>query len=646
MRLQRFSDKKIIVLGAELGGGGEGKIYEVNGETSLVAKVYHQGKNTNTEKLRAMYAHPPHDPAKAQNHISIAWTLDLLLNVNSQEIVGFLMGKAANMRPIHSFYTPKNRRQHLPGFNYLYLHRTARNLASAVSALHSSDYVIGDVNESNILVAETALITLVDTDSFQVRNSQNGKIYRCPVGKAEFTPPELQGKNFRDIDRNLEHDLFGLGVLIFQLLMEGTHPFEGIFQGTGEPPAKEKRIFSGHFPYSKNVPYTPKPFAPSFDTLSPALQKLFKQCFVDGHQNPTARPDAQTWVKTIEEAEHNLITCSSNPNHLYGNHLKVCPWCERTVKLKGRDPFPAQQATKHQQIPLQSPTKRSATSVPSNPPATPRLTIALNNCQQVLATCAQKGKYFYSGHKKLVRLSAAGVISLSAIAVSANVVVQKVEQTRILEQKRQAAIVAEAERKERERLAAIRAESERKKQEQRRQAAIRENRRREEAARIARVEAARKERERLAAVKAEQERQAAMRAEAERKEKARLAAKAEAERKEKERLAAIVAEQQKQRQAAIDAERKRERERQAAIVAEKQRQRQAAIQAQKAKDKAIQAERQRQAATRAQKQQKLSSPATQHNTGASQTSNSHKPWESPAIKSNSENLEDIIRRGK
>lgn len=643
MQLQRFSDGKIIVLGAELGGGGEGKIYEVNGETSLVAKVYHQGKNTNTEKLRAMYAHPPQDPAKAQNHISIAWTIDLLLNVNSQEIVGFLMGKAANMRPIHSFYTPKNRRQHLPGFNYLYLHRTARNLASAISALHKSDYVVGDVNESNILVAETALITLVDTDSFQVRDSQNGKIYRCPVGKAEFTPPELQGKNFRDIDRHLSHDLFGLGVLIFQLLMEGTHPFEGVFQGTGEPPAKEKRISNGHFPYSKHAPYIPKPFAPSFNTLSPSLQKLFTQCFVDGHHNPAARPDAQTWVKTIEEAEQDLITCGSNQNHLYGNHLKVCPWCQRTAKLRGRDPFPLQQSGAQQQIPLRSPKTSSAAPAPSNPPATPQLAIALNNCQQVMATCAKQGKLFYSGHKKLVRLSAAGLISLSAISFSVNAVVQKAEQARVLEQERQAAIQAEAERKEKERLAAIRAENERKERE-----------RRKEAARIAKAEAERKERERQAAIEAKRERQAAMRAEAQRKERERLAAIAEAERQEKERLARIVAEQERQRQAAIAAERKREQQRQAKVKAERQRQakvkaereRQAAIQAQKARDKAIQAERQRQAATKAQKQQQLSSPATPQNTGANQTSNSHKPWESPAIRSNSEGLEDIIRRGK
>ena len=356
MRLQRFSNRQTVVLGAELGGGGEGTIYEVQGEPSLVAKVYHQGKNTNGEKLKVMFANPPQDPTSSQNHVSIAWTVDLLCTT-SQHIVGFLMGKASNMRPIHSFYTPKNRRQELPGFNYLYLHRTARNLAAAMGALHARNYVVGDVNESNILVVETALITLVDTDSFQVRDPQNGMVYRCPVGKPEFTPPELQGKNFRDIDRSPEHDLFGLGVLIFQLLMEGTHPFEGIFQGTGDPPPKEKRISAGHFPYSRNVPYRPKPFAPLFNTVSPSLQKLFLRCFKDGHQDPKARPDARTWVEALEEAENNLITCSVNKNHLYGNHLNACPWCERTMKLKGRDPFPEHQSFTHRQKPLPSPTK-------------------------------------------------------------------------------------------------------------------------------------------------------------------------------------------------------------------------------------------------------------------------------------------------
>ena len=56
----------------------------------------------------------------------------------------------------------------LPSFNRRYLHRTARNLAAALRALHESDYVIGDLNESNVMVTPSALVTVIDADSFQV----------------------------------------------------------------------------------------------------------------------------------------------------------------------------------------------------------------------------------------------------------------------------------------------------------------------------------------------------------------------------------------------------------------------------------------------------------------------------------------------
>ena len=98
------------------------------------------------------------------------------------------------------------------------------------------------MNHSNILVSETAMATLVDTDSFQVRDL-HGKFYRCPVGTKEFTPREMQGKRFSDIDRGPEQDLFGLGVLIFQLLMEGTHPFAGVFTGHGDDPPLDAQAF-------------------------------------------------------------------------------------------------------------------------------------------------------------------------------------------------------------------------------------------------------------------------------------------------------------------------------------------------------------------------------------------------------------------
>jgi uncharacterized repeat protein (TIGR01451 family) len=203
--------------------------------------------------------------------------------------------------------------------------------------------VIGDVNESNVLAGDNALVALISTDSFQVKDSRDGKIYRCPVGKPEFTPPELQGKAFPDIDRSVEHDRFGLAVLIFHLLMEGSHPFSGIFQGLGDPPPLEKRIAEGHFIYSKAqyVPYRPSPTDVSWNVLPTNLQHLFLQCFEEGHKNPARRPDAHVWKNELRSAAKELTTCTSNQQHQYGKHLATCPWCERAALRNGLDPFPS-----------------------------------------------------------------------------------------------------------------------------------------------------------------------------------------------------------------------------------------------------------------------------------------------------------------
>ena len=348
MQLQcQFSGQRIVIdTHTTIGGGGEGIIYPVVNQPSLVAKIYHKPTDEDGDKLAVMYSMPPDAPIAAPGHASIAWPVDLLRTLGTRgKIVGFLMPRVNRVSPIHIFYTPKTRREKKPLFNYLYLHRTARNLAAAVHALHARGYVIGDVNESNILVTDTALVTLVDTDSFQVRDPYTQFIYRCPVGKPEFTPPELQGQTFRTLDRLPEHDCFGLSVIIFQLLMEGTHPFAGVYQGSGEPPSIETRIQSGHFPYStRKVPYKPVPLAPNFSILHPSIQALFRQCFEDGHRHPSKRPEAKDWLNALREAEASLITCTKNEQHRYGDHLKTCPWCERAKQFKGRDPFPSRKA--------------------------------------------------------------------------------------------------------------------------------------------------------------------------------------------------------------------------------------------------------------------------------------------------------------
>ncbi len=345
MRLQRLSNAQNILLEMHtpLGAGGEAKVYAIRGDTNHVVKIYHELPPDQVLKLRTMIANPPEDPTLASGHLSIAFPIDLVaLASKPDQVIGFLMQRATGTAPLFHFYNPSTRRQDYPLVNSLYLHRMGRNLSGALRALHSSGYVIGDVNESNILATETALITLVDTDSFQVRDPQASKVYRCRVGRREFTPPELQGRVFQEADRLPEHDLFGLAVLLFQLLMEGTHPFAGVYQGTDDPPPYETRIQQGFFPSgTRRGPYRPMPAAPPFEILHPTLQRLFLECFEEGFTRPSARPTALQWQNALTLAEESLKTCAVNPQHRYGAHLSSCPWCERTRLLGGRDPFPS-----------------------------------------------------------------------------------------------------------------------------------------------------------------------------------------------------------------------------------------------------------------------------------------------------------------
>ncbi|HZT79366.1 MAG TPA: hypothetical protein VFA26_04045, partial [Gemmataceae bacterium] len=285
MRLQLEKDTAIVELdGRVLARGGEAAIYEVPGKPALVAKVYHKPADGRAAKLAAMIAAPPEDPMAASGHASIAWPSDRLFRIDKGPYcAGFVMPRVDNARTVFDFYNPARRLKQCPLFHYGYLMRTARNLAAAVHAIHQRGYVIGDVNESNILVTNQALVTLVDTDSFQVSDGQ--RVHRCLVGKPEYTPAELQGARFADLDRKPEHDNFALAILIFQLLMQGMHPFNGRFTGKGEPPPLHRRIAAGHWPYARGrpMPYEPNPLAPPFAVLPPPVQELMRLCFEEGH---------------------------------------------------------------------------------------------------------------------------------------------------------------------------------------------------------------------------------------------------------------------------------------------------------------------------------------------------------------------------
>jgi serine/threonine protein kinase len=344
---------KSITLEKQLGSGGEGEVWTVQGRLE-VAKIYHPQiiKPEHERKLKAMAANPPVDEMRVKGHVSIAWPTDILYL--GGKFAGFLMPMLEQSPTIFTVYNPVKRKKECPGFNWKYLFHTALNLSKAIEAIHYKNYVIGDLNESNILVKSSALVSVIDTDSFQVRDT-NGQVYHCKVGKEDFTPPELLGAPLDKVDRLPEHDYFGLGVLIFRLLMEGYYPFTGVLIHDLQlnEPVQYYCLKKGAFPYVKNPIVGPPLLAPPFNILPRDVRNLFLRCFVAGHKNLQARPSPGEWGRVLENAEKNLDVCKANKEHYYSRHLAQCPWCQREQIL--------------QKAPLQTPLPPARTVRPSLP---------------------------------------------------------------------------------------------------------------------------------------------------------------------------------------------------------------------------------------------------------------------------------------
>jgi DNA-binding helix-hairpin-helix protein with protein kinase domain len=372
-----------IELGPEVGKGGEAIIHEVVGRPDLLAKIYiHQARTGYDQKLGWMLASPPTDPSRALGHASIAWPVDLLYT-KQHDLVGYLMPYIRDAVSLLEVFNPRLRARKLPGFDLRYLYRTAYNLAIVVSEIHKQQYVIGDINESNLLVTPSAMVTIIDTDSFQVKEPDGAKqvVYPCPVGKPEYTAPELQGRSFQETVQQPEQDCFGLGVLVFQLVMGGSHPFRARWLQPGDPPPIEERIRRGCFAHvdKPRCPVAAPQNIPTLDTVHPKLAGHIRRCFVEGHQHPHLRPTPEQWGLAIAEAENRLIACQHG--HYYADHVMACPYCQLQSNRQSKPSRhsvayrPTQLTSKRLSVPMPSiiqprpQARRFTSSVKANQPA-------------------------------------------------------------------------------------------------------------------------------------------------------------------------------------------------------------------------------------------------------------------------------------
>ncbi len=322
-------------LSAQLGQGGEGTVYALREARDKVAKIYHPARRTaeRENKLQAMIANPP----TSARPITMAWPQDVVY-LNG-EFVGFTMPYISGSIDLYKIINPALQQRHFENVDWRLLHQVAQRLVLAVAAIHDAGSVIGDLNQKNALVDASGRVTLVDCDSYQVQSDAH--VYRCEVGMPDYLPPELHGKTLGALVRTPAEDLFSLAVLIFQLLMQGYHPFTGVPTENIESVPGKLDVYcirNGIFPFLPNSYVTPPPHAPQFYDLHPDLHQLFKRCFVDGHADPAVRPSTKEWHAALETAIRSLRRCAQTPQHWYRERLLACPWCAETDETDHQTP--------------------------------------------------------------------------------------------------------------------------------------------------------------------------------------------------------------------------------------------------------------------------------------------------------------------
>jgi DNA-binding helix-hairpin-helix protein with protein kinase domain len=317
------ADNQSLVLGEEVGKGGEGSVWSVESNPSVVAKFYHKGLTAEqARKVETMCR------LKSDGLLRVsAWPLTTLRARSSDSSDGFLMPRIKGYQEAHLLYTPKSRRVSFPEAQFPFILHTSINIARAFATVHDAGQVIGDVNHGNLLIGNDATVALIDCDSFQI--SDAGAVFPCLVGVPTYTPPELQGLNFQSVTRSPHHDQFGLAVLLFHMLFLGRHPFAGIFRHGTADKTVEDAIHEFRFAYlpdNRQTEMEPPPIVPRLSEIPSDVAQLFVRAF--GRDGASGlRPAAHEWLSPLESLSRNLKKCSANESHHYFNALSSCPWC-------------------------------------------------------------------------------------------------------------------------------------------------------------------------------------------------------------------------------------------------------------------------------------------------------------------------------
>jgi serine/threonine protein kinase len=330
---------KVLVRDSQtLGRGGEATVYpaEIGGRV-FAAKIFHDPKNINLQKIIAMLVN---SPAKMEHQIAgvnypmYSWPIGILYDTNKHPL-GFLMPLIDLKQSFTlDYYYDRGLIGSLNSVNEFalsYRIEIAMHLSEMVADLHAHQNYFVDIKPQNVRVFKTThAVTLIDCDGFSIFDPRSNTRFPATMYSSDYIAPEVLKANLPATKLGEEQDLYGLATIIFQLFNWGIHPFQGIVQpGIGEFDTNDDKAKAFLYPHGliahPQIKPRPQSVHACFDDVT---RQMFDQAFI-GPAN--ARPKAQQWAEHLRNLYESkgLAKCTTHPNDI--KHMrwagKDCPQC-------------------------------------------------------------------------------------------------------------------------------------------------------------------------------------------------------------------------------------------------------------------------------------------------------------------------------
>ena len=344
---------KIYETAEKIGEGGEGRVYNIKGQDSIVAKILKETSMSTGIKMKALTTDFNWSPFIMENTMLPITTLYDNAEHNG-DCVGFIMNKLKCTDVLLDVYNqPKDR---ISIYNQACI---AKNICQLVDEIHRTGYkngeytaIIGDFNPKNIFIdRRTGKVQLTDTDSFHITvNYRNKKRqFRClrlyeslihvipeiikVCRKENATLDKVRGETFTRFT-----DYFCVAYHVHYLLLgidpyalESVKKIDNCTESVTNVPNNAVLACAGNYVYTNVRPGYRVPVRfPDFNVLTPKLQSLFKRAFQDGADDPSARPTAAEFVTALDEYISQLdYCCCSGWDHyiIHSYNKNYCEWC-------------------------------------------------------------------------------------------------------------------------------------------------------------------------------------------------------------------------------------------------------------------------------------------------------------------------------